>query len=61
MNTVDFHRCHHCGAPAEIGIPADDEVRWLCRTHAPWQCVGCGPDDGDEDNYASVDEAGELP
>jgi hypothetical protein len=44
------NRCH-CGAPAEIGVPADHEVRWLCRVHAPWACVGCGPEAADEDRY----------
>jgi hypothetical protein len=54
----NFVPCYACGAPAEIGFPAADGVRWLCAAHAPWQCVGCGPDSGDEDNYAAPD-AGE--
>ncbi len=43
--------CFYCGAVAEIGIPAEQGVRWLCSKHAPWQCVGCGPEAGDEDHY----------
>ena len=55
MSTI--HRCY-CGAPAEIGVPVEDGVRWLCQTHSPWQCVGCGPESDDEDNYpvAVIDE-----
>jgi hypothetical protein len=47
-------RCH-CGAIAEIGYPTEQGVRWLCTVHAPWQCVGCGPESGDEDNYPIVE------
>jgi hypothetical protein len=50
-------RCF-CGAPAEIGIPAEDGVRWTCRAHAPGQCVGCGPE-SDEDFYPDAHKEGE--
>jgi hypothetical protein len=49
------HRCH-CGGRAQIGIPSNKGVQWLCVAHAPWVCVGCGPEDGDEDNYADAQE-----
>ena len=47
------YRCY-CGAPAEIGFSTDHGVEWRCATHAPWVCIGCGPEDGDEDNYADA-------
>jgi hypothetical protein len=47
--------CCHCGAVAEIGFQTKSGTQWLCTAHAPWQCIGCGPESGDEDNYASAD------
>ena len=57
---VTTHRCY-CGAPAEIGVPTADEVRWLCHRHAPWQCVGSGQESGDEDHYPTADDGVEEP
>jgi len=51
MNTN--RRCHHCGAVAEIGYPTAEGSQWFCNTHAPWQCVGCGPE-VDEDRYPTL-------
>jgi hypothetical protein len=55
------NRCH-CGAPAEIGFPVGDGMQWLCSAHAPWQCVGCGPEAADEDHYPALqdDDLGET-
>jgi hypothetical protein len=53
MTEQNNNRCH-CGAPAEIGFPIGNEMQWLCRVHAPWQCVGCGPENEGEDAYPPV-------
>jgi hypothetical protein len=54
-DTTTEYRCH-CGGRAQIGIPSNESVQWLCIAHAPWVCAGCGPEDGDEDNYADAQE-----
>jgi hypothetical protein len=54
MTEQNDNRCY-CGAAAEIGFPAGDKMQWLCKAHAPWECVSCGPESEGEDNYPAAD------
>jgi hypothetical protein len=56
MQMQQISYCCHCGAAAEIGFPGEHGLHWFCRAHAPWQCVGCGPEAGDEDNYPEFED-----